>query len=276
MEEEQDIESAIEKGLQQKRIEAFIVNQIHKITTEYDPILLQILHECKFLLKEPTNPMTDTITLCLSFQDFIQHLITDLWEHWVEKDYVAKCIHALSYIRISLQSYDYKYLGYEYNEFKLFKFITRSFYHSRTLLGIYGSEFIGKMIDDKFHQRCYQLQISKYNTEVSISPEPKKQTRSYNKQDKTNISSTQFYIFSFMNQEGKQIEIKLHSKIRGVQFGGIFEIVSPIPKKYFCKGYWGYPFIGKFNSPLHHLSLLLFLFQMNYIIILKKKIYIHP
>ena len=242
----QDIDSVIQNGLMQKRIDAFIANQIHQITKAYDRTLLQIMTQCDFIFKDPSDDMTNTRVLCAYMAKLNQYLLLDLWEHWGKNDYITKCIQTLSYIQSLLQSSVEKYRGYEWNEYKLIKFLNQHFSHSRTLLGIYGSELIGKIIDDNFHMGGYSLKIVKVQTEIQDHQKILEGIKS--SKDKILFKPTEHYIFSYLKKDESKIEINLQNKIGGGQFGGIFEVVAPITKRYFCKAYWGYPFKGNFNS----------------------------
>jgi hypothetical protein len=241
------IDELIAVGLEQKRIDAYIVNEIHKISKNYDDALKKVLARGESNMSNSSNSMDNTQNICNEFKKLIKLILIDLWKDPSPSNFALKCIEKISYFQLNLQKSEEKYDGYPWNTNRLFKMLTQSFYHSRSLMGMESSRQIMKLINTSFKPENYVLQATKKNlrddNEISIE-------KIYSFGREFSFFSSNLYIFKYSSEGSKSFTIELFNKTRGGQFGGVFEVMltEKLTKRYFCKAYWGYPAKSNFNS----------------------------
>lgn len=244
-----DIDSVVQNGLKQKRIDACIVSKIHEITSDYDDALLAILKQGDMLMKGKNDAMTNSRLLSVFLGNLNQCLLIDLWTH-VDIQQVLRCIEMMSYMQNFWESSEEKYEGYDWDKSRLFKILTQPFAHSRTLMGIEGSKLIMTLIDSDFYAKGYELQRERLNPNSGEIDSCRLLTEISSSKGKAQFWSTNCYKFKYSLGGVEQYTIDLLNKSGGCQFGGVFEVIfdSQRIKRYYCKAYWGYPAKGDFNS----------------------------
>ena len=115
------IDERISKGLKQKRIDAYIVKQIHDVTHKFDTILECILEQGEYIKSKPSDGITNSRSLCIDLDALSQELLLDLWEDRTRTDFVLKCIQNISYMQRHLEISNENFDGYPWNGKRLFK-----------------------------------------------------------------------------------------------------------------------------------------------------------
>ena len=246
------IEAKIAKGVEQRRIDAYIVKRVSDVTHSYDKILEKVLKQGERIMSDPSDQLTNSRSLCIYLGQLIQAVLIDLWKCRDTRDLALKCIYDISYMQKRLQISKENFGGYPWNESKLFKKLTQPFAHSRTLMGMEGSRLIMELVYPDFHIKNYELQITKGNSSSEIEC-GKLLGEISSSGGKKQFWSSNSYEFKYLLKDTDQLQYKINllNKTGGVQFGGVFEVMFPseCSKRYYCKAYWGYPAAkGNFNS----------------------------
>ena len=259
------IDERISKGLKQKRIDAYIVKQIHDVTHKFDTILECILEQGEYIKSKPYDGITNSRSLCIDLDALSQELLLDLWEDRTRTDFVLKCIQNISYMQRHLEISNENFDGYPWNGKRLFKTLSRPFAHSRTLMGTEGSKLIMKLVDPDFDIKNYKLQVTRINFNHKPLEERKLLVKISSFGKETPFEPADHYEFKYSLEGFEPYTINLLNKTGGAQFGGVFEVKLPSQgsKRYYCKAYYRYPVKGIFNSEKAFTSSISFVCSSN-------------
>lgn len=251
------IEKKISQGVEQKRIDVYIVQKVHDITSRYDGILGRMLDRGVRIAARPGNRKANTRELSIELGELDQCLLLDLWQDKNVED-TLKCIRTISFTFCmsspqQSRTWEDGFNAYPWDSGKLFKVVSQPFAHSRTLMGMAGSEAVIRMLNSGFCIGNYRMEISRESASGKVDGENLlKEITSSGGQRRFWASNCYKFIYSALGQGEERYEVKLSNKTGGGQFGGVFELLEPkgksIPVKCYCKAYWGYPAKGNFNS----------------------------
>ena len=253
-----DIDTEISRGVESKRIEAFLAQKIYNITPKYDSHLTLLLGARKGIFEQLHNSLVRAKTIALGARDLILNILLDLWQ-FEDLETVERCIRELSITKDDCQGFDMAPSSpaspprFFVNHNVFFKLCTQPFYHSRTLFGLalapqilklaYGPLETGELAirkvdyaNQQVHSQEFIEEVRKKGYLLSSSQKPTK-VKEYN------------FIFSPTASGTHPYTVQIRNKINGGQFGGIF-IASDgtTPKSYFVKTYYGYPAKAGLNS----------------------------
>lgn len=254
----ESIKPLIQKGLEEKKIEAVLARNVHEVTPKYDQLLVPLLSARDSAFGRLPHSSAKAKALALSSKQLICQILCDLWE-LRDLCLTLRCINAISFAKDSCSGFDTEASGASSSSLQLpvprqsvshnvfFKLCNQPFYHSRSLFGLaIAPEIIKLAYGQSPNTTTVSMEKLGYSDEVVHSKEEVQEMRGRGYIGTTSKPSKKVkeYKFSF-----PPFTVTVSNKLGGGQFGGIF-IASDgkSKKKYFVKSYYGYPAKANLNS----------------------------
>lgn len=101
----ESIKPLIQKGLEEKKIEAVLARNVHEVTPKYDQLLVPLLSARDSAFGRLPHSSAKAKALALSSKQLICQILCDLWE-LRDLCLTLRCINAISFAKDSCSGFD--------------------------------------------------------------------------------------------------------------------------------------------------------------------------